>query len=356
MQDVLSQLTGPTLLISERRVRSNLTRMQARAVRHGLELIPHAKTHQHATVSRWLQEDGVAETTVTSLRMARECANHGWTRMTIGMPLNVHELPALNELAKALALTVFLTDAMTATTFNKRADPSVGFYVEVDAGYGRSGVPCADVRALRCIIDAGGRDRWRGFYVHSGHTYDARGKADVATVHRQLLARVAELRREFGADFRMAIGDTPACSTQEKFTGISSIGPGNYVYYDLTQAVIGSCAVEEIAVCAALPVLQVKSESGEVIVHGGWAQLGKDHLPEGSYGRVVKIDQRGYWTLLNAADRVTKLSQEHGTLRLTPSSLATLNLHAGSWIGVLPVHACATVHGMRLAGEQRIVS
>ncbi|MEL7163039.1 MAG: alanine racemase, partial [Bacteroidota bacterium] len=334
---MLESITSPTLLLSESKIRNNLRRMAARAVRHGLELRPHYKTHQSAVVSDWLRELGVTEVSVTSLRMAREAAAAGWSRITIAMPLNPRELSQLAALAREVELSVFLTDPVTAGELAATDTTFFGYFVEIDAGYGRSGVPAAKEEDIRGVIRAATGERLRGLYVHSGHTYET----DIATVHRQLLQGVANLRNIFGRDLEFAIGDTPACSTQEDFTGITSLGPGNFVYYDLVQTDVGACKETDIGICLAVPVVQVIPARGEAIVHGGWVQLGKDRRADGSYGQVVRLTEDGNWHSVEPEVKVTKLSQEHGTVRLPPAWLA--DLRPGDLLGILPVHACATV-------------
>ncbi|MBC6996200.1 alanine racemase [Neolewinella lacunae] len=352
---MLAHLTSPTLLLSESKVRSNLQRMAERAARHGLDLIPHFKTHQSATVSAWAREYGVREVTVTSLRMAQDAVEAGWKRITIAMPLNVRELPALAELAQRVNLSVFLTNAVAAEALAARRIPGLRYFIEVDAGYGRSGVPWDAREEIEGIVAAAGEAGFRGFYVHSGHTYAAGGAAELARVHQSLLDIIVQMREGFGGrPLEFAVGDTPACSTQEDFRGVTSIGPGNFFYYDLVQTELGACTLEDIAVCLAVPVVQVIPARGEVIVHGGWVQLGADRLPDGRYGAVVRLQPDGTWEArVTSGAYVKKLSQEHGTLALPAAWLAEMK--PGDLLGVLPVHACATVHGMRATGETVVV-
>jgi len=371
---MLNEITSPTLLISEQKVRDNLRRMAERAERHGLALRPHFKTHQSAIVSEWLRDYGVREVSVTSLRMAREAAAAGWEGITVAMPLNPREIGGLSDLASKSAVSVFLTDPVTAATLAREATRPIRYFIEVDAGYGRSGVPIRAVDTLRRIITAAGAEGFRGFYVHSGHTYDAVSSQQINEIHQKLLIAVAELRAAFSEweHLEIAIGDPPACSSQEDFQGITSIGPGNFVYYDLVQADLGVCQLADIAVCLAAPVVQVFPERGEAIIHGGWVQLGKDQLSDGSYGKVVLLGANGGWSIptsvagprtsLDASSvagaaagaKVIKLSQEHGTIRLPRNRLE--QLQPGDLVGILPVHACATVHGMRAAGQQHLLS
>ena len=352
---MLTTLTSPTLLISRRRYRVNLDRMLGRARRHGVELRPHFKTHQSATVSTDMLERGLRETTVTSLRMARQARAFGWPATTIAMPLNPRELPELRDFRATGEVSVFLADEEVAATFARQIGAECRYFIELDAGYGRTGVPAGEISRLRSIIGAAGPERFRGFYVHSGHTYDVRGRTAITRIHRHLLGVVATLRSKFSdfPDLEFSVGDTPACSTQEEFRGLTSIGPGNFIYYDLVQETIGSNRREDIAVCAALPVLQVAPERGEVVVHGGWTQLGKDRHADGHHGLAVRLEEDGSWDGSRVLGKVTKLSQEHGTIVLEAAASGTIR--AGEIIGVLPVHACAVVHNMRYVHREVFV-
>lgn len=341
------------LLISESKVRANLQRMADRCQRHGLDFRPHAKTHQSLEVSRWVKDYGVREISVTSLRMALALEPGGWERITIATPLNPAEIPALNELARRTPLRVFITSEFSAQQLVKQASLRIDCLIELDAGYGRSGVSHSNVERLSEIQGILGPDRHKGYYVHSGHTYDAGSVDQITRIHNELLAAVATVRNypTTPPDAEFVIGDTPACSTQEDFTGITALGPGNFVYYDLVQAGLGSCQQEDIAACFSAPVLEVQPARKQAIVHAGWVQLGKDQLPDGSYGSVVKIDEKNRsWGNSIPGARVKKLSQEHGTVSLPEDLLK--EIRPGMRLGILPVHACAMVHGAIALGDQ----
>ena len=367
---MLDTITSPTLLIDKAKVLRNVAAMADRAHRHGLALRPHFKTHQSRTVGEWMRPYGIDEISVTSLRMARDFAAHGWPKITIAMPANRREFQQINALNRVSEISLFLTDPDTAAVLAEEISVPLSYFIELDAGYGRSGVHIKDLETVSAVINAAGNHRFRGFYVHSGHTYDAGEPEDIRRVHNELLLSIrslqAALREEAGKlpegsarDYFMepseiAIGDTPACSTQEAFTGVTSIGPGNFVYYDLVQAGLGACSTDDIAVCLAAPIVQVIPKRGEAIVHAGWVQLGKDKLPDGTHGRLVRLLDNGKWTNPIPGAAVVKLSQEHGTLSIPNSELA--KLRPGDLIGIMPVHACALVHGMRATGEERVIS
>ena len=346
---LINDLTAPTLLIYERRVRNNLQRMTDRARRHGLVLAPHAKTYRDPRLNPWLKEFGIREISVTGVEMARTQVQD-WEGLTIAMPTQARQWAAVNELAQQTKLTVFLTDVDSARSFGEYVDASVRYFVEIDCGYGRTGVPWQDATGVRDIVRAAGRKRFRGLYVHSGHTYAATSVADISAIHQRMLQRLTTLRAEL-ADFpqlELMVGDTPACSTQEDFTGLHRIGPGNFIYYDLVQQSLGSCALSDIAICAALPIIGHRPTEKTSVVHGGWVQLGRDSLMVDDrpyYGRVVALSNTGHWDAEEELGIVTGLSQEHGSINWHRETTAR-QFAVGDMIGVLPVHACALVNGL----------
>lgn len=348
-------MASPTLLIAKDKVLTNLKRMTERARRHGVELRPHFKTHQSKEVAAWIKASGVGEIAVTSLRMAREFATGRWQGITIAMPLNPGELAEINQLAETVPLSVFINNPQTANLLRTDGHANIRCFTELDAGYGRSGIKFWDQQRLSALLRAVGKDRFRGYYVHSGHTYDAKDQDTIRDIHQELLRAIMRVK---SYDFvpencAFAIGDTPACSTQEDFSGVTSIGPGNFLYYDLVQAGLGSCTPGDIAICLAAPVLEVNTDQQRVLLHAGWVQLGKDQLPDGTYGRLVRLNADHSWNANEIIGKMVKLSQEHGTAEI--SDIVLSGLSPGDMVGILPVHACATVHGMRATGPQKII-
>lgn len=323
--------------------------MMDRAQRHGLRLVPHAKTHQSTVVSRWLQEEGVTETAVTSVAMGRALLPAGWAGMTVAMPLDPSPaaLRAVNELAAEVPLTVFVNTPAAARSLVAAGHPNIRCLTEIDAGYGRSGIAFTEAAALQELLELLGRERFRGYYTHSGHTYGASSAAAIAEIHQQLLAAIAVVRRypttPPGTAF--VIGDTPAYSTQEDFRGVTALGPGNFVYYDLVQATLGACQPTDIGVCLSAPVLEVRPGGRQLVLHAGWAQLGNDQLADGSGGWLVALTDDGRWDARRPVGTIIRRSQEHGTARLSPEWAGAFR--PGDRVGVLPVHACSLVHGMQ---------
>ncbi len=356
------KIQSPTLLLDEEKCRKNIRQMAAKARQHGLHLEPHFKTHQSAAVGEWFREQGAEAITVTSVKMADYFAAHGWKKITIAMPANILEVEAIQSLARKVDLNIYINHPATAAFLARRLREPVGFFIEIDAGYHRTGVDFRDHSALASILSAAGENpnlRFRGCYAHAGNTYDGPSREDILRVHRQTCQALRSVKDHFAGrypDLQLALGDTPACSIADDFTGIDIIRPGNYVYYDLVQATLGACTYDQIAICLAVPVVDIYPARSEVIAHGGWVHHGKDALPDAEgrpyYGKVVTLSDNG-WSEPVSGGRVTKLSQEHTTLELPATFLEKLRI--GDLLGVLPIHSCATAQMMgavtTLSGE-----
>ncbi len=52
----------------------------------------------------------------------------------------------------------------------------------------------------------------------------------------------------------------------DDFHGVDEFRPGNFVFYDYMQYLIGSCQLSDIAVCLSAPVIALHEDRGEVVV------------------------------------------------------------------------------------------
>lgn len=342
------EITTPTLLLHQPTCEANIRRMIARAEKHHVQLVPHFKTHQSARIAEWFREAGVTAITVTSVKMANYFAAQGWKDITIAFPANVLEIDRLNELAAKVKLRIFVNSERTAKILREQLRSGVKFYIEIDVGDHRSGVNPGDLSTIRNILELtkGSNLNFEGFYTHPGHTYSAASPKEVKTISLQVLDDLRGLKKHFQKTYpnlRLALGDTPSCSLTENFEDISTIHPGNFVYYDLVQQSIGANTTEDIAICLAVPVVEVHVERQEVIVHSGWVHQGKDAITDTAgnihYGLVVAFSGKK-WSAPFSGARVQKLSQEHGVIRLSKEIIEQVKV--GDILGILPVHACAT--------------
>lgn len=347
----LDAIVQPTLLLKEAVCRANIRRMADKARAKKIGLFPHFKTHQSRSIGAWCAAEGMQGIAVSSLSMAEYFAAD-YKDITLALPLNLRAFDRMNALAHRTGLTLLLSKEDAARALVKQIKAPVRVFIELDAGYHRTGIAPeqhGEIASIIQILSACPFTSFRGFYIHPGNSYGLDKLAAKQAIHEQALRAIADMKRIFhreGMDYRL--GDTPNCTLMEDFGELTSIGPGNYVFYDAMMARYGNCSWSEIAVCLAAPILEAYPSRQELIVHGGAVHLSKDIMEEADgakhYGWVSMLNSEGWSEPLQGA-YVKKLSQEHGIIHLPKPYFDALV--PGGLLGILPVHSCLTASCMK---------
>ena len=346
------KINRPTLIIDEVKARKNIAFMAGKAKKSNLLFRPHFKTHQSATVARWFREMGVNHIAVSSLAMAHYFYQHGWDDIHIAFPYNLLEHQELYELAKHIKLTVSIESQQALTHLKFHMKTPIHYMIETDVGYGRTGIDARNWESILSLADQENSIcQFSGLMAHAGHTYDAHGIDEIEKAHKKSLQKLEILVDQFMDPPFVSYGDTPSCSVSENFNPISEFRCGNFVYYDLTQAAIGSCTVDQIAVAMACPIVAEHYDRNEVVIYGGAVHFSKDFVmsPRKHFGQIVTFNQNG-WEVLEGV-YLKKISQEHGIIHL-PKNVDKNQFSLGHIIGVLPVHSCLTADLMM--GQQTL--
>jgi D-serine deaminase-like pyridoxal phosphate-dependent protein len=347
---IYSTITSPTLLLDADRCRANLARMVEKAKRSGVRFRPHFKTIQSARIGEWFRAQGVTGITVSSVAMAKYFAAHYCTDILIAFPVNVRQIDEINELAKILHLELLVESVEAAAFLGQTLLSEVDIWIKVDAGSHRTGIPVEDSRALLALareIRGHKKLRLRGILTHAGHTYKAGSVEKVKEIYKECVGKM-EAARQVLTDaglphVEISWGDTPSCALVEDLSAVDEIRPGNFALYDVMQAAIGSCKVEDIAAAVACPVVAKHPERGQVIIYGGAIHLSKEYLEEEGkrhYGLVALPEKHG-WSAPIPGAFIPALSQEHGVVILPKEVLEKVKV--GDLLVVLPVHVCLAV-------------
>lgn len=364
----LGELPTPSLVLDLDVLERNVRRMADRAGELGVALRPHFKTPKCLRVADLQRRHGARGLTVSTLAEARavllgdptgEQGVEPWDDVTWAFPVILSRLDEVVEVATlregvALRLVVDSPDAVTA--LETRVAPRLAergsachVWLKVDCGYGRCGVKVTageDARAVALARRVAGSELlvFDGILSHSGHAYDARGDealARVAEEERSVMAGFAERLRGLGlAVPGVSVGSTPAMSAVRSLEGVTEARPGNYVFFDGSQVVIGSCSVSDCALTVQSQVVSHQPGAGHCVLDAGALTLSKDAgvsgtaAPDGSgaFGRMFSDYAAG--ALLEDC-RLVSLSQEHGK--------ADAPLPVGTRTRILPNHSCLVV-------------
>jgi len=348
--NVFDSIQKPTLLLDTERCKRNITSMVEKAKCSRVRFRPHFKTHQSVEIGSWFRQQEVEAITVSSVDMAEYFAAAGWQDITLAFTANLRQVDALSDLARRVHLGLLFESVESVTFMQDHLPAACDAWLKIDVGSHRTGLPweSADqVLAVARAFGKGGPLNLRGLLCHAGHTYTAHSPDRVVQIYHETLHHLFRLRSNLaGAGFgglEISYGDTPTCSIVDDFNGLDEIRPGNFVFYDLTQLRVGSCAEPDLAVAVACPVVALHPDRNVIVMYGGAVHLSKDFFPEGSeriYGRIALPEGNG-WGPLVPGSQVFSLSQEHGLVRL-PSDVFE-RIQVGDLVCVLPVHSCLSV-------------
>ncbi|MCY3598638.1 MAG: alanine racemase [Gemmatimonadetes bacterium] len=331
-------LRTPALILDLDVLENNLRVMQERTDALGVRLRPHVKTHKCVEIAELQRSGGASGIAVSTLAEARVFAEAGFDDILWAFPLNLSRIDEAAALSGRVELGVTV-DSLTAVEALEAASVAFSVWLEIDCGYGRSGVPHDSGRVVELARRISRADRLAlgGCLTHAGHTYGADSPAAIAALadeERRAMVEVGRALRAAGIEPGvLSLGSTPGMSRVETLEGVDEARPGNYALYDYTQTRLGSCAVSDCAVAVLATVVSARDGSGGAIADCGALALSKDVGPDDPphYGRLFR-DASGRAL---SDHRVTSVSQEHGRL--------SGRFAVGEKVRVLPNHACLTV-------------
>lgn len=325
----LDRLETPCLLLDRMKMRRNLARMADRIGGMGCNLRPHVKTHKSVDVMAEVVGAGhVRGITVSTLAEAEHFFDAGYADILYAVGIAVPKLDRVAALMdRGCDVKIVLDSVAMALAVAARGEVLVaaggrGFSVliEIDVDGHRAGVRPEALLLLEigAVLAGSAGCRLAGVMTHAGDSYgctSAEALRAMAAQERDLCLAAASRLREAGHDCAVvSIGSTPTALNVEHLEGITEVRVGVYTFFDLVQAGLGVCAVDDIAVSVLATVIGVQAETGRVIADAGWMALSRD------LGTADQAVDQGYG-LVCAADGtvsgdvvVSGANQEHGIL------------------------------------------
>jgi len=235
----------------------------------------------------------------------------------------------------------------------EKAIYQLAIWIKIDTGYNRTGIDASDTSLIDSVIhhiSLGQNLVFKGFLTHTGQTYQTNSTGEIFTAHFDALLKLKSLKNRYSSTYNnveISMGDTPAATICTNFSGVDEIRPGNFVFYDVMQQNLGVCSFDDIAVRMVCPVVAKHPSRNEVGIHGGAVHFSKDEVKNTDgkkmFGRIV-ITRNGEKILLDTMNYLSKLSQEHGILKVAQSQMG--NFKVGDLVEILPVHSCLTANLM----------
>lgn len=349
----LNQITQPVLLVDVQRVKKNIEKVADKVNSLKISFRPHFKTHQSKYIGNIFREFGIKKISVSSFRMAKYFLQSNWRDILIAFPLNLRELDEILKISDLVNLTITISDLYTLEFLDRLLNKQMQIYLEFDVGFNRSGIAFEDFHLIEKVIKITKQSKYIklvGIMSHNGLTYSAKSSEEVCQLNKVFLDKFSSVKKIFienGLNPILSVGDTPSISICNDFSGVDELRPGNFVFFDVMQATIGSCFLEDIAVCAALPVVSINYSANHIVCYGGAVSLSKEYIDVDNkkiFGLVVPINDNG-WSEPYEDTYVSKLYQDHCIISTNKTILNRYK--PGDLIGVLPIHSCLTADAMK---------
>lgn len=338
----------PFLAVDLAKVRSNVERLNGHLSGLGVPLRLHVKTCKAPELARMVFGGGTGPITVSTLGEAETFAADGFTDMIYAVGLAPAKLPRILDLrTRGVDIAVLLDSVAQAEAVAAAAEDAgepVPALIEIDSDGHRGGLVPGDPQIFTVAAALGAN--LRGVLTHAGESYFAIGReaqAAAAEGERAAVVRSAETLREAGHPCPVvSVGSTPTAHAARDLSGVTEVRAGNFIFFDLVQAGIGVCEIDDIALSAVATVIGHRPERGWILTDGGWTATSRDRgtaaqAVDQGYGLVTNLVGKPYEDLVMSA-----ASQEHGTLTVREGSRAPLpDLPIGTRVRILPNHACA---------------
>lgn len=341
----LNEIKTPALILDYNIMEKNIMRMQAKADQNNVKLRPHIKTHKCIEIAEIQEKSGAEGITVSTIQEAIYFSNFGFSDITWAFPLNKDYIDVALKLMKKINFAV-LIDSFEAFELIKEKcilhRQKANVWLEIDTGQHRSGVNPNSEYAKRLFYNLIESKylNFLGILTHAGHSYQAQSISEIKQISNEERNTMVEFKNSLkhAKDFLISIGSTPTISHSDKIDGVDEIRPGNYVFYDYTQVLLGCCKIEDCALSVLSTIVSINKNLNYIVIDAGALALSKD------LGAHQINNYNGYGVVLynNFSELyVSKVTQEHGIIFLKENQINKFKY--GDKIRILMNHSCLTV-------------
>lgn len=348
----ISKLDTPCLILDKAKMDANHARMSANAVKRGVKLRPHLKTIKSPDAARYVLRETDCPIAVSTLQEAQEFGRAGFKDILYAVAVTPQKLDRVVALRReGIDLKVLIDSEEMADAVALKArqtGEAIPALIEVDVDGHRAGIGADEADRL---IDIGKRLSdgavLYGVMAHAGESYDLSDKEAIeksALNEARKTTAMAEVLRTAGIDCpHVSVGSTPTALAEIGPEGVTELRAGVYIFFDLVQAGIGVCDVDDIAVSVLTTVNGWHDSKRQIFIDAGWMALSRDRgtasqAKDQYFGLVCDEDGRLMDDLV-----VLATNQEHGIVTLRPGVAGeTPRLPIGKRLRIIPNHACAT--------------
>ncbi|WP_202080309.1 alanine racemase [Caldalkalibacillus salinus] len=359
-QDQFDSLVTPQVVVHKETLHRNISSMAQFAIKQGLVMRPHIKTHKSINILHLQFEYGASGFTVAKLSEAEALLEAGFKQnifsfrpsILIGFPIvgerNLARVKALQDQAEVILMADSLQHLQAYSAFAKRHHVTFSITIKINTGLNRCGLEPNPECVMPLLEEGFNMEGIRiiGMMTHAGHAYGATTETevyDIALHEGQQMVELKQFMMSKLADtdyheqlkgLTISVGSTPTVRVSGTVQGVDEIRPGNFVFHDRTQVHLGVARWEDCALRVRSRIVSHPT-SNRWVIDAGAKTLGLDR---GAHGRG---ELKGHGAVVGEPNlTLSRLSEEHGVLE----GEAQQALDVGDVVEVIPNHACPVVN------------
>lgn len=333
-------MNTPVTLINKTVLTNNISSMQALMNMNSKLLMPMMKTHKSTEIAKIQLNTGCFGFLCGTIEECIAAYTINTKNIMYAYPvINIDNIKILSKIAQHCNM-ILRSDSYECVDITqdlaRKSGICFGMTVIVDSGLHRFGLDPYKAAKLAEYITKKSNIRFLGFSTHPGHVYQKTKDqvAEVANDECESLKKAEMEVRKYGIEsVYITSGSTPTVKLSVESDLINVFHPGNYVFNDYIQMILGSASEEECALYVSACVIS-NPEKGIFIIDAGAKCLGLD---KGAHGNAA-ISGYGY-VKKHPKAIITSLSEEVGIIHAKQEEF-----RIGDIVQIIPNHSCATAN------------
>ncbi|EGO63344.1 alanine racemase [Acetonema longum] len=336
------QLTTPSFLVDLEKFEQNIKETAELCQSNGKKLCPMVKTHKSVEIAAIQQAHGAASFLAGTLDEAEQLVEHGFQEIVLAYPVAAAEnITRVIGLAKKAHVMISFDGFEAALQMQNRLAAEklrMDYLVIIDCGLRRFGVRPEKVLELARALSKLSALNFKGIATHPGHVYGVSCLSEIAKVAQEEISALETAKNLLSqAGFAVEIvatGSTPTLPFAAQNNTVTTLRPGNYIFYDGIQIALGVVPHDRCSLTVLATVIANPSEN-LFIIDAGSKCFGLD---KGAHSAALL---QGYGMIKNHPELMVEgLSEEVGKIKATKAT----DLKVGDKIEVIPNHACAAAN------------
>ncbi|MBV1757959.1 MAG: alanine racemase [Dethiosulfatibacter sp.] len=335
----IEDLETPSFLLDLTVLEKNIKDYQKACDDHQKQLWPMTKTHKSTQIAMLQSKAGAKGFLVGTIDEAEILADSGISNIMLAYPYtdmqNLDRIAIISERINLYCAIDHLDHIAIYSDFFRKRNQTCNIIIIIDSGLGRFGVSPEEAGKFALDVEKQDNLILHGIATHSGQVYGCSNKEEVNRQGQSGLDKMKLAKQNIektGIQLSLiACGTTPAFNMEVKHKDIDIVRPGNYVFHDNIQIILGSAEEKDCAFTVQCTI--ISKHGNHLLINCGSKCFGLDKGAHGVSGLDTYGLVKGHPEL-----KIVSLSEEVGKIFSEDPD----RFGIGDKLQIIPNHSCSS--------------